>query len=282
MKQQDNKPAQPLEEERWALLEQIDALIDKPMIALSFVWLGLLILDLTQGLSPLLQTISDIIWALFIINFAIEVIIAPRKLDYLRHNWLTAISLFLPALRLFRIFRAIRLLRAARAVRSVSLLRVVTSFNRSMGAIRRSIGRRGVGYVIALTAIVIFTGAAGMFAFENPTALRQEGLEGTGLEGYGEAVWWTAMIMTTIGSEYWPKTAEGRLLGWLLSLYALGVLGYITGTIASFFVGQETSAAPEPTTERGAQEDVAGLQAELRALRAQLVTLTTQLEARGE
>jgi hypothetical protein len=28
------------------------------------------------------------------------------------------------------------------------------------------------------------------------------------------------MIMTTMGSEYWPKTVEGRILGWLLSALA--------------------------------------------------------------
>jgi voltage-gated potassium channel len=27
---------------------------------------------------------------------------------------------------------------------------------------------------------------------------------------YGNALWWTAMVMTTIGSDYFPKTAEGR------------------------------------------------------------------------
>lgn len=33
-----------------------------------------------------------------------------------------------------------------------------------------------------------------------------------GIDSYGTALWWTAMILTTMGSDYWPKTAEGRIL----------------------------------------------------------------------
>ena len=56
-----------------------------------------------------------------------------------------------------------------------------------------------------------------MYDFERP-----------GLRSYWDAVWWTAMIMTTIGSDYWPKTTEGRLLALLLSVYAFSIFGYIT------------------------------------------------------
>ena len=42
------------------------------------------------------------------------------------------------------------------------------------------------------------------------------------------------------GSEYWPKTVEGRILGWLLAVYAFAVFGYITASFASFFVGRDT------------------------------------------
>ena len=50
------------------------------------------------------------------------------------------------------------------------------------------------------------------------------------------------MLLTSIGSEYWPRTAEGRLLCFLLSLYGLGVFGYITASFASFFLGRDADA----------------------------------------
>jgi voltage-gated potassium channel len=278
-----------LREERWELLRQLNALLDKPMIALSFVWLGLLILDLTAGLSRPLEILSYVIWALFGLQFALGLVIAPSKGAYLRQNWLTAISLLLPAFRVLRVFRVFRLLRAARATRSLSLLRLITSLNRGMRAIGSALGRRGVGYVAALTAIVTFGGAAGMAQFESPAALRESGYPdgeqaSAGLGNYWEALWWTAMIMTTMGSEYWPKTVEGRILGWLLAVYALAIFGYIAATIASFFVGRDaaTAQAPpavdgvgsgEPSADPGRPD-----QAELRRLRDEIARLERLIE----
>ena len=97
-----------LKQERWTLLEEINSLTDKPLIGLSFVWLILLILDFTQGLGPVLQGLSYVIWVLFVLDFVIEFVIAPHKGEYLRRNWLTMVSLLLPALRVLRVFRAPR------------------------------------------------------------------------------------------------------------------------------------------------------------------------------
>jgi hypothetical protein len=43
-------------------------------------------------------------------------------------------------------------------------VRVVSSLNRGMGALRQTMARRGVGFVIVLTTLVVFAGAAGMYA----------------------------------------------------------------------------------------------------------------------
>jgi voltage-gated potassium channel len=188
----------------------------------------------------------------------------------------------LPAFRALRVFRAFRLLRAARAVRSLSLLRLVTSLNRGMGALGDTLGRRGISYVVALTVIVTFGSAAGMALFESPAALREAGYSSAGggtpgLTSYGDALWWTAMILTTLGSEYWPKTAEGRILAWLLSLYAFAVFGYITATIASYFVGQDRAAAqPQATAAEAAGSEMAALREEIAALRSEITALRGQ------
>jgi voltage-gated potassium channel len=269
MTQQNPEPERELQTARWELLEQINQLTERPMIGLSFIWLGLLIVDFTAGLSPLLQLVSNVIWALFVLDFLIELVIAPRKLAYLRRNWLGAISLALPALRGLRILPALRLARAARTARGLRLFRLITSLNRGMGALAKTLSRRGAGYIVALTAVVTVVGAAGMALFESPAAVAAElgsAVEaGAGLASYGEALWWTAMIMTTMGSEYWPLTPEGRILGWLLSLYAFAVFGYITAMLASFFVGQDRGEELQPPGD-----ELAALRAEIAALREQL------------
>jgi voltage-gated potassium channel len=251
------------------------------MTALAFVWLGLVIIDFTHGLSGYLLVLNNVIWGLFGLHFLLEFSLAPQKGEYLRRNWLTAIALVLPALRVIRVLRVFRVLRAARAVKSVSLLRLLTSLNRGMNATRRAMGRRGFGFVVAMTVIVTFAGAAGMYSFENAAALRESGFEreaseGKGLVTYSEALWWTAMMMTTMGSEYWPKTTEGRVLGFLLAVYAFAIFGYITATIASLFIGQDRSqeAAKSTAPPPGAlQNEIAGLRAEIRGLREELARL---------
>lgn len=248
-----------LRQARDRLVRQVAALLDGPMTFLAFVWLVLLVIDLTGGLSAWQSVLSNAIWVVFVVHFACEFLIAPAKGAYLRRNWLTAVALLLPALRVLRVFRAFRVLRAARAVRGAGLVRLITSLNRGAAALRRALRRRGVGYVIALTATVTFAGAAGMYRFENPAALREDGAGGGGLASYGEAVWWTAMTITTMGSDYFPKTTEGRVLGWALAVYAFAVFGYITATIASYFIGPRP-AAPE----------LDALRAEVAALRALL------------
>jgi voltage-gated potassium channel len=45
--------------------------------------------------------------------------------------------------------------------------------------------------------------------------------------------------MTTMGSGYWPESAEARVLCLLLALYAFAVFGYVTAALASFFVGRD-------------------------------------------
>lgn len=252
---------QELVNERYELLQRLSNWLDTPMLVLGFVWLGLLIQDLAYGLTPFWDRLGTAIWVVFIVDFLLRFTLAPEKISYLKHNWLTVISLFLPALRVFRIVRVLRFLRVARGIR---LVRVVGSINRGMRALGASMSRRGFGYVLLLTLLMTLAGAAGMYTFERDAP-------GTSLNSYGEAVWWTAMLMTTTGSEYWPKTPEGRALCMLLALYAFAVFGYVTATLATYFVGRDAESAEGEVA--GAQA-IQELTSEVRALRQEVKRLT--------
>lgn len=243
-----------LERERSELLATVERWVEGPLLVLGFVWLALLVVELVHGLSPFFIRVGQIIWAIFILDFVLRFALAPGKIDFLRNNWLTLIALLLPAIRVLRVFRI------ARALRGLRLVRIVGSVNRWMRALGHSMQRRGLPYVLALTLVVLTAGAAGMFAFENPAS-------GGELGSYAEALWWTAMLLTTIGTDYWPRTAEGRALTMLLSLYALGILGYVAGTLATFFIGREAEAA---------DSDIAG-EGTLRELRLEISLLRDQL-----
>ena len=256
-----------LERERGELLHQLEEWLETPMLVLGFAWLALLVLELTRGLNAALETAVTVIWIVFILDFALRFTLAPRKVDYLQANWLTVISLLLPALRVFRIVRVFRVLRAARAARGLRLVKIIGSLNRGMRALGRTMGRRGFGYVAALTLLVTLAGAAGMYYFER----------GYGIDDYGTALWWTAMVMTTMGSDYWPQTAEGRVLCLVLALYAFAVFGYVTATIASFFLGRD---AENPEGEVAGAASVEALRTEIAALREEIRALAPQRRGR--
>ena len=253
--------AEVLKRERYELLQRLEGWLETPMLVLAFVWLVLLVVELIRGESLLFTFLGAAIWAIFILDFAVKLVLAPDKVDYLKGNWLTAISLLIPALRLFRVVRAFRLLSLARTGRGLRLVRVVSSLNRGMKALGASLGRRGFGYVIALTLLVTFAGAAGMYAFEAEAP--------GGPNGYVESLWWTAMIMTTMGSQYWPQTAEGRVLCLFLALYAFGVFGYVTAALATFFVGRDADSI---------DAEVAGAK-QLTALRDEVIALRDEIRA---
>lgn len=251
-----------IERERFEVLQQLEDWMEVPLLFLGFVWLALLIIDLAYGLTAPLETASTVIWIVFIADFVLKLILAPHKLRYLRVNWMTALALLVPALRVLRFARVLRLTRAARAVRSVRLFRMLSSLNRGMRALRASLRRRGVVYVTLLTLLVALVGAAGIYAFERPA-------EGGQIESYGEALWWTAMLLTTLGSEKWPATGAGRTLCFGLALYATAVFGYLTAALASYFIDRDAAAADSA---------VAGEQA-LRALQAEVAALRTEIRA---
>lgn len=243
---------------RWRLLRDLDEWLAVPMVLLSLAWLGIVVWELVSGSTELLTTVGTVIWIIFILEFAVRFALAPVKLPFLKSNWLTILALAVPALRLFR---ALTFLRAARALRGIRLVRIVSTANRSMRALQGSLERRGFRYVAGLTVLVIGLGAAGMLNFEN--AREVEG----GFRDYGHALWWTGMLIASIGSDFWPVTTEGRVLAMLLAVYGLAMFGYITATFASFFVGRDAEEAAGPVAGGG---DLKQVLKEVRALRAEL------------
>lgn len=242
---------------RYRLLIRIEKILEGPMIFLGFVWLVLLVIELISGFNPILETISTIIWVVFICDFIIKLILSPGKLQFLQKNILTAISLVIPAFRIFRIFRFIRLLRIFRGTR---LIKVIASLNRGMKSLNATMGRRGFGYVIALTLAVILAGAAGMYAFEE-----------NDFPSYGASVWWTTMLVITVGTDYWPQTVEGKILCTMLSLYGFAVFGYITATLASYFIGSDARSEHTPIA---GSHDIEVLKLEIRELKQMINKLT--------
>jgi voltage-gated potassium channel len=249
------------EEERSQVLLQLEEWLERPMLGLSFVWLILVLIELIWTTAGVFEVLGTTIWIIFVLEFLLRLSIAPRKGVFLRRNPIAIAALIAPAFRFLNALRLLRLARGLRLMRGLRLVRIVGTANRTLRALRKSFERRGLGYVLIATALVILLGAGGMLAFES-----RADVEG-GFTGYVDALWWTAMLVTTIGSGFWPETPEGRVLALLLSVYGLAVFGYITASFATFFIGQEAQAADG---EVAGSLELAALRQEIALLRADL------------
>ena len=252
---------QAIARERLAVLQRLETWLDLPMLLLSIIWLMLFVVELVWGLTPGLEAVNITIWVLFILEFLLEFTLAPRKLPYVKQHWIETIALFLPALRVFRFVRIFRVLQATQATRGVQLLRVLARTNQSMEAFSDSFSRRGFGYVVSVTILVALSGAAVMYFLE------QDVPGTTAFSSYGAALWWTAMLLTTMGSEGFPETPEGKILCFLLAIYGFVIFGYLTACLSTFFIGQD---AGDDNAEIAGTKSIEALRSEIAALREEL------------
>jgi voltage-gated potassium channel len=223
---------------------------------LAILFAVLFILQYAVDLEPAwrrrLSLTLTLIWGVFAVDFVIRLILAPNKLAFLRHNWIMAISVCMPALGVLRIFAV------ARVMPAMQLGGLAAGGSRGSDALRRSVGAHQSVYVGALTVFVTLLASAGMVSIEGTRA-------DANIQTFGEAVWWSAATLTTIGSELYPVSWEGRTLAVFVMVYGLVFAGYITATLAVLFLGPSSGGArqPQPT-------DNAAVLDEVRALRLQL------------
>jgi len=242
-----------VKEERSEFLQRMKRWTDVPLMVLAFLWLALIIIQLLSGLKPILRFLEDVIWAIFILDVLTEFLIAPEKRVYLKKNWFIILTLVLPGLRTLRIFTIL-----PRGIAQLFL--IFSSLNQGVKALKQTMGRRGVVYVLLLTAIVIFLGAAGMYHFESH-------VQPSGIHSYAYSLWWTAMLMTTVGSGYFPHSTPGRLICFLLAVYALSIFGYVTASIATYFIDQDVE---NPEIGLATEKSIQALREEVQALRTDL------------
>jgi voltage-gated potassium channel len=280
----DRKPTEPMngrevddrdvQAERWELLGHVQRLLDPLMIALGLAFLVLLVIDFSGIiLSPQQRAWLDralmTIWAAFVVEFLLRLVIAPAKIAFLRANWLSAASLVLPFLRPFRALQAVR------AARSLSLVRLLGGANRGMRVLQRITAGRTLAYVGALTILVALLGAVGVLFFDR-------GAEDATIRTLGDALWWSAAMVTTINNEKFAVTPEGRVIAILLRVFAVSVFGFITASIASYLIGRQAEERPAGDGSGSAlEQQLATLREEQAVVRQEMAALRAAIERSG-
>lgn len=229
-------------EVREDLRERLDRYLDLPLALASILLVLIAVIELggelTEPWRGRLAVLGWVLWGLFFIEFAVKFALAPNKRAYLRRRWLDVLMLLLPFLRF------LRLLRILRTTRALPLFRLLVFGGRGSSGALALLKRRRLGQLGLVSVLVILIGAALGFMLEN-------GAPGGQMENFGDALWWSATIITTVAGEIYPVTLGGRIVGFLLMLYAVGVFSYFIASISSVLVGldAEQSPTPEPREE---------------------------------
>ena len=243
---------------KYPMLLALAKKLELPMLLLSFIWFCILITELAYGTTTALSDFGTGIWIVFIFYFTMRLVTVANRISFLKKNWLFVLAILISMLRFFPLLQPFPLVRALTATFGMQVIWIFASADQGMRSLRRALGRRGAGYAIALTFVVIFAGAAGILNFEGISDDPQS------IHTYPRALWWTAMQMTNISSAYSIKTPGGRILCLGISVYAAGMFGYLTALFATFLIDRD---AKDLKPEIARQKSIQDIQEEIVKLR---------------
>jgi voltage-gated potassium channel len=208
------------------------------ILILSFIVLGMLVLDTVFTLRPevsgVLRKIDTLICIVFIADVCVRFYRAKSRLAFLKWGWIDVIASIpnLPILRwgrLVRVLRIIRLIRALRATHKITALLMKSKF------------QTGVASVILTSILLVIFASLGILICEQPEPQAN-------IKTADDAVWWSVATITTVGSaDKYPVTTEGRFLAMIVMISGMGLFGGLGGLAASFFIGtkEKTIVAEE-------------------------------------
>ena len=220
---------------REAMLLRIERLTELPLLLLSFVMipvlLGPMLWELSETEDVVFHTLNAYIWALFAVDLAAKLAVAPNRFAYARRHWLEVLVVLVPFIRPLRLIRLFifgsRAFSRSRRLVHVDFLLVYA-----------------IGLVIVSATIV--------------TSVEQGH---DSIVSFPDALWWSVVTVTTVGyGDMSPVTVAGRAIAVVLMLGGIGLFGGLTANLASAIVRSENDV----------ENDVKSVLAELRALRGQI------------
>ncbi|MDA2813613.1 ion channel [Nocardiopsis sp. RSe5-2] len=224
-----------------------------PLLAASLVFFAAYAWPIIDpGLSDTWRVVCEAaiwsVWAVFAVDYAARLALAPRKGFFIRRNWFDLLVIVLPVLRPLRLVQVILVLGFInKRARMVTLRRSVAWY---AGA--------GAVLLVVCAALAVLDAERA-----SPDAV---------ITDFPEALWWAATTVTTVGyGDFYPVTLWGRVVAIVLFTAGIALLGVVTGTLASWFVEKLDTAQETASATQGQVED---LMEEVRALRAELAART--------
>ncbi|WP_415735716.1 ion channel [Lacicoccus alkaliphilus] len=164
------------------------------------------------------QFIDRLVWFIFLVDVTIRIISTDDKKNWLKNNYFDIVAI-IPFDAIFQLARIARLFRVIR------LVFIGKHFLKPFFGIIRT---NGLNKVIAMTFISLLISAIPIRIFE------------PSIETYMDAIWWTIVTTTTVGyGDISPETVIGRMIAIYLMFVGIGLVGMITGSIATYFITED-------------------------------------------
>jgi len=180
--------------------------------------------------------------ALFTVEYALRLYVAPRKFAYARSFFgivdllaivPTYLSLFVPGSQSLLTIRALRLLRIFRVLKLAHYLGEANVLTTALAASRRKVAV----FMGTVLVLVVILGSA-MYLIEGAES---------GFTSIPRGVYWAIVTLTTVGyGDITPITVPGQLLASLVMILGYGIIAVPTGIVTAELV----DAAKRPVTTR--------------------------------
>jgi voltage-gated potassium channel len=94
-----------------------------------------------------------------------------------------------------------------------------------------------LGKSIAITFKVVVTALFLTYLAGIEITMAERGKPGATIQSVGDGFWWAITTLTTVGyGDIYPTTTEGRFIAVGLMVSGICVLGFISATVAAWFV----------------------------------------------
>jgi voltage-gated potassium channel len=172
--------------------------------------------------SAFLTIMGWALWAVFAVEFAARLVVAPSTSRFLKRNWWQLLFLVLPFLRILRLVRAFRVLRTGR---------VLSSAVRSSRSVRQVLGGR-IGWLAVVSAITVLGSSQLLYGFGS-------------YESYGAALHAAALAAIT-GEPLGQPDPFAQALEVVLAIFSVAVFATLAGSLGAYFLDSSRPRSEAP------------------------------------
>ena len=170
------------------------------------------VVEVSPSSQSILDGIQWVSWVAFAADLLFGIYKSSDKAQFLKKHPLEILAVVLPFLRPLRLLRFI-----------------------SFGTL--VFEKVNLGKSIAITFKVIVTALFLTYLAGIEITMAERGKPGATIQSIGDGFWWAITTLTTVGyGDIYPTTTEGRFIAVGLMVSGICVLGFISATVAAWFV----------------------------------------------